>query len=218
MRYSAVLFDLDGTLLDTIDDLAGALNAARVMNGLPTQDLALIKSFIGNGRRRLIERSLTDDPGTFDDALADKLIADHIRYYNSHCMVTTKPFDGIEELIRRLRSDGLKICCITNKDDVPAQVLISHFFPDMFDYVAGSMAGVEFKPDPGTVLKCCDSIGVTPDRCVYIGDSEVDIQTAANAGMDCISVCWGYKPRGFLEQNGAANLCSNPVDLRRFIV
>ena len=218
MRYSAVLFDLDGTLLDTIDDLAAALNAARQMNGLPPQDLALVKSFIGNGKRKLIERSLSDDPGVFDDAFADKLMSDNIQYYNSHCMVQTKPYDGMEELIRRLKSDGLKICCITNKDNEPAQALIGRFFPDMFDYVSGSMPGVAVKPDAEPVMRCCDKLGIDTGRCVYIGDSEVDIQTAVNAGMDSVSVCWGYKTREFLEQEGAMQICSRPLDLRRYII
>ena len=218
MRYSAVLFDLDGTLLDTIDDLAAALNAARRMNGLPPQDLELVKSFIGNGKQKLIERSLADDQGAFDEAFKEKLMSDNIQYYNSHCMVQTKPYDGMEELIRRLKADGLKIGCITNKDNEPAQALIGHFFPGMFDYVSGSMPGVAVKPDAESVERCCDKLGIDTDSCVYIGDSEVDIQTAANAGMDSVSVCWGYKTREFLEQAGASRICSRPLDLRRYII
>lgn len=217
MRYSAVLFDLDGTLLDTIDDLASALNAARQMNGLPPQDLKLVKSFIGNGKKKLIERSLADDHGTYDEAFADKLMSDNIQYYNSHCMVQTKPYNGIVDLIRRLKSDGILICCITNKDDEPARGLIEHFFPGLFDYVAGSKPGVAVKPDAEPVDRCLNKIGITPDRCVYVGDSEVDIKTAQNSGMDSISVCWGYKTREFLEQSGAMRICSNPLDLRRYI-
>ena len=216
MRYSAVLFDLDGTLLDTIDDLAAALNAARRMNGLPPQDLALVKSFIGNGKKKLIARSLSDDPGTYDEAFAEKLMSDNIQYYNSHCMVQTKPYDGIVDLIMRLKSDGLKICCITNKDDEPAKGLINHFFPDMFDYVAGSMPGVAVKPDTEPVDRCLNKLGITPDRCVYIGDSDVDIKTAENAGMDSVSVCWGYKTREFLEQAGAMSICSRTLDQMRY--
>lgn len=218
MRYSAVLFDLDGTLLDTIDDLVAALNAARQMNGLPPQDPELVKSFIGNGRKKLIARSLEDNPGTYEDAFAEKLAEDNVQYYNSHCMVQTKPYDGMVDLIRRLKSDGLKICCITNKDNEPAQVLINHFFPDMFDYVSGSMPGIAVKPDIEPVERCCDKLGLDPGKCIYIGDSEVDIQTAANSGMDSISVCWGYKTREFLEQSGAMRICSKPLDLRSYIL
>lgn len=218
MRYKAVLFDLDGTLLDTLSDLAGALNAARQMNGLPPQDLELIKSFIGNGRRKLITRSLSDDPGTYDSSLEEKLFTDNSQYYNSHCIVQTRAFDGITDVIRRLKADGLKICCITNKDNDPAQMLIEHFFPCMFDYVSGAMPGVAVKPDAEPVMRCCDKLGLDPVSCVYIGDSEVDIQTASNSGMDSISVCWGYKSREYLEQSGAKRICSRPLDLRSYIL
>lgn len=217
MRYKAVLFDLDGTLLDTLSDLAGALNAARQMNGLPAQDIEQIRSYIGNGRRKLIERSLSTDPGEYDEELAVKLLTDDSRYYNSHCMINTKPYDGIVDLIRRLKSDGIRICCVTNKADETANTLIGHFFPDMFDIVAGSVPEVPVKPDPAVVERCLIKLGLQESECVFIGDSEVDIQTAANAGMDCISVCWGYKTREFLEREGAMRICTRPLDLRRYI-
>ena len=217
MRYKAVLFDLDGTLLDTLSDLAAALNAARQMNGLGAQDTDLIKSFIGNGRRKLIERSLGADPGEYDEDLAAKLLTDDSQYYNSHCMVNTKPYDGIVDLVRRLKSDGLKICCITNKADETAKILIDHFFPDMFDIVTGSVPEVPVKPDPEMVSRCLIKLGLQESECIFIGDSEVDIMTAANAGMDSVSVCWGYKTREFLEQEGASRICTRPLDLRRYI-
>ncbi|MCR4688303.1 MAG: HAD-IA family hydrolase [Saccharofermentans sp.] len=213
MRYKAVLFDLDGTLLNTIDDLAKAINAARKMNGLKEQDTELVKSFVGNGRVKMIQRSLANDPGEYDDRLLTRMLEDNESYYNSHCIGVTRPYDGISELIVRLKEAGVKIACISNKDNEPSCELISHFFGDMFDYVAGSMPGVPRKPDPAAILTCMDKLGVSRNECVYIGDSDVDINTAVNAGIDSISCEWGFKTRDFLMKSGAKKICTKPSDL-----
>jgi len=213
MRYKAVIFDLDGTLLNTIDDLARSVNAARQMNGLNGQDTELIKTFVGNGRVKLIKRSLDADPGVYDDQLLQKMLEDNASYYNSHCIGVTKPYDGISELLIRLKGAGIILACISNKDDEPSSELIEHFFPGLFDYVAGSRPGVPRKPEADAVITCMDSLGLSPEECVYIGDSDVDIKTAINAGMDSISCDWGFKTREFLISSGARKICSRPADL-----
>lgn len=213
MRYKAVIFDLDGTLLDTIEDLAKSVNAARQMNGLGAQDTELIKTFIGNGRAKLIRRSLDNDPGEYPEELFDRVFQDNASYYNSHCLGVTRPFDGITELIVRLKGAGYKLACISNKDDEPANELMEHFFPGLFDYVSGSKAGVARKPDPQAVNICMEYLDVQPCDCVYVGDSDVDIKTAENSGMDSISCDWGFKTRSFLVENGARKICSRPSDL-----
>ena len=213
MRYRLACFDLDGTLLDTLAGLANALNAARRMNGLASQTTEQIKGFIGNGVEKLIERSLEADPGSFDESLKQKLLDDRIAYYAANCLYETHPYNGITETLLKLRSAGMMLAVVTNKDEVPTAILTDHFFPGMFDYVAGTMPGLPRKPDPQTVVKCLDALGVDPGECVYIGDSEVDIKTAKNSGIHLISCDWGYRSRAFLKDNGAEIICSNPADL-----
>lgn len=213
MRYKAACFDLDGTLLDTLAGLANALNAARRMNGLAPQTLEQVKSYIGNGVEKLVERSLEDDPGTYDDTLKQNVLRDRLSYYAANCVENTRPYDGITEVLLRLKSTGMKLAVITNKDEVPTRILTDHFFPGIFEYVSGTMPGMPRKPDPAVVDGCLESLGVEPGECVYIGDSEVDILTAENSGMHLINCDWGYRTRTFLKEHGAGTICSDPADL-----
>ena len=217
MRYKLACFDLDGTLLDTIGGLTSSLNAARRMNNLKPQTADQVKTFINNGVVRFIERSLAADPGEFSEDLKNKLLKDNVSYYDSHCLDNTQPYNGILEELTRLKSDGLMLACITNKNDEPAKMLIGHFFPGLFDYVRGSMEGVDRKPSAEPVEKCLEALGVKSSEAVYIGDSDTDIKTAENSGLDIISCAWGYRTREFLMENGAVNICSEPIDLRRFM-
>lgn len=217
LRYRLACFDLDGTLLDTLAGLVNALNAARRMNGLVPQSEDQVRSFIGNGVEKLIERSLTADPGVFDDSLKQKLLDDRIRYYAANCLYETHPYDGITETLSKLKSAGMMLAVVTNKDEVPAAILIDHFFPGVFDYVCGTMPGKPVKPDPQAVGMCLETLDVTPDECVYVGDSEVDVLTAKNSGLDLISCDWGYRSREFLKENGAGVICSHPADLWRLM-
>lgn len=217
MRYRLACFDLDGTLLDTIGGLTSGLNAARRMNNLAPQTEEQVMTFINNGVVRFIERSLTADPGEYSEELKLKLLKDNVSYYDSHCLDNTKPYNGILEVLTRLKSDGMMLACITNKNDEPAKILIDHFFPGLFVYVRGSMEGVARKPSSEPVDKCLDALGVKNSEAVYIGDSDTDIKTAENSGLDIISCTWGYRTREFLVENGAVNICSDPLDLRRFM-
>ena len=217
MRYKLACFDLDGTLLDTIGGLTLSLNAARRMNNLAVQTEEQVRSFINNGVVKLIERSLAADPGEYSDELKNKLLKDYVSYYNCHYLENTRPYNGINELLTRLKSDGMSLACISNKDDEPSKKLIEHFFPDMFDYVSGSKEGVERKPSSEPVLRCLYSLGIENSDTVYIGDSDTDIQTARNSEMDSISCTWGYRSREFLMENGAMNICTTPIDLRNFM-
>ena len=217
MRYKLACFDLDGTLLDTLAGLANALNAARRMNGLAPQTEEQIKGFIGNGVEKMIERSLSADPRTFHETLKEKLMNDRLSYYAANCKYKTKPYDGITEMLSKLKSSGMKLAVVTNKDEIPTQILIDHFFPDTFDYVRGSQPRMCRKPDPEVVMRCLDSLDMRPEDCVYIGDSEVDIKTAANSGLDLISCDWGYRSREYLKENGAGTICSDPADIWRLL-
>ena len=217
MRYRLACFDLDGTLLDTIGGLTSGLNAARRMNNLAPQTEEQVMTFINNGVVRFIERSLTADPGEYSEELKMRLLKDNISYYDSHCLDNTKPYNGIQEVLTRLKSDGLMLACITNKNDEPAKTLIDHFFPGLFDYARGSVEGVERKPSAEPVEKCLMALGVNNSEAVYIGDSDTDIKTAQNSGLDIISCTWGYRTREFLLENGDVNSCTDPLDLRSFM-
>ena len=217
MRYRLVCFELDGTLLDTIGGLTASLNAARRMNGLAPQTEEQVKSFINNGVVRFIERSLAEDPGSYSVELMDRVLKDNITYYESHCLENTLPYNGIVEVLTRLKSDGMLLACISNKNDEPARKLIDHFFPDLFDYVSGSKEGVERKPSYEPVERCLFSLGIENSDAVYIGDTDTDIMTAKNSRMCSISCTWGYKTREFLVENGAVNICSDPLDLNGFM-
>lgn len=217
MRYKLACFDLDGTLLDTLGGLTQSLNAARRMNNLEPQTEEQVRSFIGNGVTKLIERSLTADPGDYSEELKMRLLKDNVNYYNSHYLEKTRPYNGITEVVMRLKSEGMLIACVSNKNDEPVQKLIEHFFPGLFDYVSGSMEGVERKPSAEPVEKCLNALGVENSETVYIGDSDTDIMTAQNSGTDIISCTWGYRSREFLMENGAVCICTDPMDLRTFI-
>ena len=217
MRYKLACFDLDGTLLNTLGGLTRSLNAARRMNNLAPQTEEQVTTFINNGVVKMIERSLAADPGDYSTELKERILKDYIAYYNSHVLEETRPYNGMLEALLRLKADGMKLACITNKNDEPAQKLIKQFFPDVFDYVKGSVDGVERKPSPEPIEKCLYSLGIENSDTVYVGDTEVDIMTAVNSGIDSISCTWGYRSRRFLVENGALFICTEPVDLRNLM-
>ena len=217
MRYKLACFDLDGTLLDTLGGLTRSLNAARRMNNLPLQTEEQVKSFINNGVVKMIERSLAADGKVFNAALKAQLLKDYVAYYNSHYLEDTRPYNGILEVLIRLKADGMLLACISNKDDEPAQRLIERFFPNVFDYVRGSVEGVERKPSPEPIERCLNHFGIQNSEAVYVGDSEIDIMTALNSGIDSISCTWGYRTRRFLVENGALFICTEPIDLRNIM-
>ena len=217
MRYKLACFDLDGTLLNTLGGLTRSLNAARRMNNLAPQTEEQVTTFINNGVVKMIERSLAADPGDYSTELKERILKDYIAYYNSHVLEETRPYNGMLEALLRLKADGMKLACITNKNDEPAQKLIKQFFPDVFDYVKGSVEGVERKPSPEPIEKCLYSLGIVNSDTVYVGDTEVDIMTAVNSGIDSISCTWGYRSRRFLVENGALFICTEPVDLRNLM-
>ena len=217
MRFRLACFDLDGTLLDTLGGLTLSLNAARRMNNLAPQTEDQVKTFINNGVVKFIERSLNADPGEYSEELKQKLLKDNIAYYDSHYLENTHPYNGIVEVLRRLKSDGMLLACVSNKNDEPARKLIDHFFPNLFDYVRGSVEGVERKPSYEPIERCLNSLRVDNSEAVYIGDTDTDIETARNSKMSSISCAWGYKTREFLVGKGAVNVCSNPIDLYSFM-
>lgn len=204
------IFDLDGTILDTLEDLADALNHALTEFGYPTRTLPEVRRFVGNGIRNLIRRAA---PAGTTEAEFDRIHAAFSTYYIVHCADKTRPYDGIPELLAALRDRGIRTAVVSNKPDGAVKPLCARYFPGLFDAAVGERTGVARKPAPDSVNAVLAELGVDRSEAVYIGDSEVDIATARNAGMACFSVDWGFRPREELLANGAKLIASTPQAL-----
>ncbi len=209
--YKLVVFDLDGTLLDTLDDLTSATNAALTKRGFPTRTKAEVRSFIGNGIVKLMERAVGIDGYPF----IAQMVSDFRAYYALHCKDETQPYAGVIELLKTLRERGVLLAVLSNKVHAATKVLIDDYFPTLFDEVMGEneAAGIKRKPCPVALNAIMQTLGVTKKETAYVGDSEVDIQTANNAGVDCISVAWGFKDEAFLRKNGATRIVKTDKEL-----
>ena len=210
MTERLVIFDLDGTVLDTLRDLFTAVNAALRQNGLPERTLAEVRGFVGNGIRKLIERSV---PAGTPEETAEAVFRDFSAYYAAHCADATAPYGGVRETVALLRSRGYRTAVISNKADFAVQRLVSVYFPGDFDYCAGERAHVRRKPAPDMVNAALEALNVQRENAVFVGDSEVDVQTARAAGIPIVSVTWGFKDRDFLLENGAQTLIDTPQAL-----
>ena len=217
MRYKAILFDMDGTVLDTLRDLNAAANTALAEFGFPAMSLDETRRRVGNGSRRLLELSLPE--GTPDDIL-DRILAWYLPYYNAHANDTTAPYPGIAELLAALKAAGTPLAVVSNKPDRTVKELAAIHFPGLLEIAVGEneAGGVRRKPGPDTLLTAAAALGVEPGDCLYVGDSEVDVLTAGRAGMDCASVLWGFRSREELEQAGAKLFFSTPVELEGFVL
>ena len=216
MMYSTVLFDLDGTLLDTLDDLTDAVNFALKGQGLPDCTREEVRNFIGNGIVMLLSRAAKDRASEAD---ADKMVADFKEYYAAHWQDKTRPYDGVIELLSALKAEGRKVGVVSNKVDFATKGLCKACFGDLIDVAIGEneAAGVPRKPIPDGIFLAMRALSSELKDTVYVGDSEVDIQTAKNAGIPCISVTWGFKDREFLVQNGATHLVSTIEELQKLL-
>ena len=210
--YTTYIFDLDGTLLDTLDDLASAVNFALRTHGMPEHSIDDVRRFVGNGVRKLMERAVPDGA---DNPSFDETFASFRQYYMDHSLDTTRPYEGIPETLAALRARGCRLAVVSNKMMAATQALCRHFFPDTIEVAIGEdeAAGIRKKPAPDTVLAALKALGVGKENAVYVGDSDVDIQTAHNSGIPCISVLWGFRDRNFLQQSGAETFISTPSDL-----
>ena len=208
--YNTYIFDLDGTLLSTLGDLAASCNYALRTNGLPERTIDGVRQFVGNGVKKLMERAI---PGGLDNDKFDKTYADFRQHYMQHNLDTTKPYDGVMEMLEELRKRGKKVAVVSNKFYAATQELCRHFFGDLVPVAIGEREDIRKKPAPDTVLEAMRQLGVTAERAVYIGDSDVDIDTARNSGMPCISVLWGFRDKEFLLEHGATTLVSTPEEI-----
>ena len=215
MRYQAVLFDMDGTVLDTLDDLYDSINVSLAQFSLPPVSRELVRRSLGNGAAFLVDRSV---PPYCGDALREQVLAFYRTWYNSHCLIKTAPYSGILPLMDALKERGLRLAIISNKPDSAVQDLSAAFFPGLLDLSVGESPAVRRKPAPDTVLTATSRMGLAIDQCVYVGDSEVDLQTSRNAGMDCISVTWGFRDEDQLVSAGATVLVRSPEELRELLL
>lgn len=210
----AVIFDLDGTLLDTIDDLTASANHVLRFLGLPERSRSEIQRFVGNGIAKLISRIL---PGGAEDPRFEKAYQEFRAHYNEHCMDQTKPYPEILVLLQRLKEDGYRTAIVSNKADFAVTKLSETYFPGLIDTAVGESRGTAKKPAPDMLMKALSVIGVPLEDAVYVGDSEVDIRTAENAGMDCILVTWGFREEEFLRRQGAKVFAADARELERRI-
>ena len=209
--YETIIFDLDGTLLDTLDDLWAAVNAALKKFSLPLRTKEEVRSFVGNGIVKLMERSA----GKVDKEVFDGVLAEFKKYYGEHCEDNTKPYEGIMPLLEELKKRGIKTAVVSNKADFAVKKLAEGYFQGLLQEAVGENeeGGIRKKPAPDSLLAVMQRLGAGTRSTVYVGDSEVDIQTAQNAGVECISVTWGFKDREFLVENGATLLIDEPKEL-----
>lgn len=215
MRYEAILFDMDGTVLYTLEDLHDAINAALAHFGMPGLTLEQVRAYVGNGSARLVE--LAVPAGT--SAETQQAVLDWYKpYYDAHCNCKTRPYDGIPELMRDLRAAGLRLVIISNKPDSAVRLLAEDHFPGLLDLAVGETAQVRRKPWPDMIEVSAARLGLDKSRCLYVGDSEVDVQTAKNAGIDCASVCWGFRSRQQLLEAGAERIFDSADSLRDWIL
>ena len=212
MRYQTYIFDLDGTLLDTLQDLAASVNYALRQHRMPEHSIDDVRQFVGNGVRKLMERAIPQGTG---NPLFEETFATFRQYYMAHSLDTTKPYEGIPEMLAELQKRGCRLAVVSNKMMAATQELIRHFFPGTIEVAIGEheAEGIRKKPAPDTVLAALRQLGVGKEGAVYVGDSDVDIMTARNSGLPCISVLWGFRDRDFLIQHGAETFVSVPSEL-----
>ena len=199
---TGILWDLDGTLLDTLEDLADAVNFALQQFGYPERSIEEIRCFVGNGARRLIERAVPT--GGDADAVFDTFRA----YYDTHCRIKTRPYDGIMEALQKL-GEKYPMAVVSNKPDSAVKPLCAEYFPGL--YARGESTDCPRKPAPDMVFKAMEAIGV--ESCIYVGDSEVDVLTARNAGVPCLSVLWGFRDRAEIMDAGGSHFCEDTAKL-----
>lgn len=210
MKYTTIIFDLDGTLLDTLDDLAAATNYALKANGLPLRTTDEVRRFVGNGIGNLIKRAV---PANTSVELQEQVFAAFNKYYKLHSADRTKPYDGIMELLEKLRQQSCQTAIVSNKADYAVQDLAKEYFPGLMDAACGERSGISRKPAPDSVLAIMQQLNADPKTTIYIGDSDVDIATAKNAGIPCIGACWGFRGKEFLLEHGAELLADAPQDV-----
>ena len=213
-KYKLAIFDLDGTLLETLEDLHDSTNHALVSQGLPPRTLDEVRRFVGNGIHKLIERAV---PEGSSSETVEQVFEEFKTWYAVHCNDKTRAYDGIKEMLLALRKAGVRTAVVSNKADFGVQTLCKTYFSGLLDVAVGQREGIRLKPAPDSVNEVLRLLDIRREDAVYIGDSDVDIDTARNAGMDCISVTWGFRSRKFLLEHGAEILADKPAELEQIL-
>ena len=210
MKSQACICDLDGTLLDTLQDLANSVNIALEDFGQPVRTVEEVRAFVGNGVRKLMQRAVPE--GT-DEDLGERIYERFLEVYDREKNHYTKPYDGILELIALLKARGIACAVLSNKNDDAVAALCEAHFPNCFEFTQGMRPGVAPKPAPDALFALCTRMGINPEDAVYIGDSEVDVKTAQAAGMRLVAVTWGFRSREMLAKTGAKEMIDAPREL-----
>jgi len=212
MRIKAVMFDLDGTLLDTLEDIADSMNTVLQREGFNTYSPEAYKHFIGDGVEKMVYRALPDNQK--EETMIAKCVQQYRAEYQKNWSNKTKPYDGITDLLEALSKDRLKLTVLSNKPDEPTKMMVSHYFPNLsFNIVQGARSDIPRKPDPTAALKIAARLSVPPDRFIYLGDTATDMKTAVAAGMYPVGVSWGFRTPEELTSNGARLILDKPTDL-----
>lgn len=213
--YKLAVFDMDGTILDTLEDLKDSTNFALEKCGYPVRTYDEVRRFVGNGIRKLIERAV---PEGLTIEQIDRVHEVFTEHYKVHCADKTKAYDGIKPLLEKLRASGVKTAVVSNKADYGVQELCKEYFDGLFDYAVGEREGIRRKPAPDAVNEALRVLGIDKSEAVYIGDSDVDFETAKNAELPCISVLWGFRDEEFLREKGATLFVRDPAEIYDIIM
>ena len=213
MITKGIIFDLDGTLVDTLDDLTDSMNAALMQLGRPVRSQDECRAMIGHGLHKFAEGAL----GAEHVQLADALMTRMVDYYKDHCLLKTTVYPGVEEAIETLLGRGVRLAVLTNKNQASAEVITRHYFGDAFDPIVGAADGRKVKPDPQTTLDIIKDWGLAADEVLFVGDSEADVQTAINAGVRCLACQWGFRSKDQLVEAGAEILIQQPRQILEFV-
>lgn len=214
--YQNVIFDLDGTLLNTIDDLADAANWVCVNHGWPTHTVEEYKQYVGNGMTKLAQRFVPADWRT--PAGIKQILDEFMPYYDAHKEDKTAPYPGIPDLLHELKGAGVNIAVLSNKAHSLVPSILENYFPGVFSYTQGAVDGIPTKPDPTLLHRLMKEMGASQESTLFVGDSNVDVRTAKNGGLACCGVLWGFRGREELEQEGADFLAENTDELKQLIL
>ncbi|QVY64603.1 HAD family hydrolase [Polaribacter sp. Q13] len=215
MKYKAVIFDLDGTLVNSIKDIADAMNIVLKKRNYPTYNYETYKTFVGSGVRSLVVSALPEENPKNEEVEA--CLKDMMQVYSEVCTVKTKPYEGILELLEKLNAKNIKVSVLSNKEDTLTKKIAAFLLPEFLSPVLGLKVEVDKKPNPKVALEVCEEIGVKPEETIFIGDTDVDILVAKNANMLPVGVSWGFRDKESLVNAGAAQVLQHPLDLMKII-
>lgn len=219
MKFTTIIFDLDGTLMNTLDDLHTSVSFALSAIGLKPNEKSDTRRYLGNGVRALVWESVTQAMPAASEQMKEQALAAFRKHYMAHSMDRTAPYDGVSEMLHECKAKGILTAIVSNKPDAAVKMLHDHFFSDTIDVAIGESSALCKKPAPDMVDEAIRRLShihgreIDKKECVYVGDSEVDIQTAQNAGLQCMAVSWGFRDRDWLEQHGAETIVERPEDL-----